>query len=133
MAETGRTDPVFWSVGSSGIADLGKETGKQRNGSGGSIFRYRNRTAGQYRAVLWQIKEKRAGSNAGTSGRISAADCGATWYFQPYCGLSHLWGGQSDYSTAKRRGKCRNSIAACYLEDKRGDHRTESVCKYNDT
>ena len=30
MAETGRTDSVFWPVGSGRTADLGKEAGKQR-------------------------------------------------------------------------------------------------------
>ena len=29
MAETGRTDSVFWPVGSGRTADLGKEAGKQ--------------------------------------------------------------------------------------------------------
>ena len=33
MAETGRTDSVFWPVGSGRTADLGKETGKQRQRS----------------------------------------------------------------------------------------------------
>ena len=35
MAETGRTDSVFWPVGSGRTADLGKEAGKQRDGGSG--------------------------------------------------------------------------------------------------
>ena len=70
-------------------------------------------------------KEKQAG----TPGRIPAADRSLTWYFQSDSGLSYLRRGQSECRTAKRRGKRRYCAASCHLERKRGDHRTEPVCK----
>lgn len=58
MAETGRTDSVFWPVGSGRTADLGKETGKQRDGGSGSVLEYWNRQPQRYRAVLWKAEKE---------------------------------------------------------------------------
>ena len=129
MAETGRTDSVFWPVGSGRTADLGKEAGKQRDGGSGSVLEYWNRQPQRYRAVLWKAEKREAGADAGTPGRIPAADRSLTWYFQSDSGLSYLRRGQSECRTAKRRGKRRYCAASCHLERKRGDHRTEPVCK----
>ena len=105
MAETGRTDSVFWPVGSGRTADLGKEAGKQRDGGSGSVLEYWNRQPQRYRAVLWKAEKREAGADAGTPGRIPAADRSLTWYFQSDSGLSYLRRGQSECRTAKRRGK----------------------------
>lgn len=101
MAETGRTDSVFWPVGSGRTADLGKEAGKQRDGGSGSVLEYWNRQPQRYRAVLWKAEKREAGADAGTPGRIPAADRSLTWYFQSDSGLSYLRRGQSECRTQK--------------------------------
>ena len=53
MAETGRTDSVFWPVGSGRTADLGKEAGKQRDGGSGSVLANADTVL---RLVTWREK-----------------------------------------------------------------------------
>ncbi len=128
MAETGRTDSVFglWALAGLQIWAKKQESREMEAVAAFSNIGTDNRSGiVQYYGKL----KKRSRCRCWNAGKNTCGRSRLTWYFQSDSGLSYLRRGQSECRTAKRRGKRRYCAASCHLERKRGDHRTEPVCK----